>query len=47
VVHNITYKYETSEIMGMDAVFVHMALTYYCAAHRGKVQGDVDERRTS
>ena len=30
VVHNITYKYETSDIMGMDAVFVHMALTYYC-----------------
>ncbi|MBL7962429.1 MAG: DUF5106 domain-containing protein [Flavobacteriales bacterium] len=30
VVHNITYKYETSEIMGMDAVFVHMAETYYC-----------------
>ena len=23
--HNITYKYETSDIMGMDAVFVHMA----------------------
>ncbi|MCB0794755.1 MAG: DUF5106 domain-containing protein [Flavobacteriales bacterium] len=31
-VHNITYKYETSDIMGMDAVFVHMALTYYCPA---------------
>ncbi|MBL8008962.1 MAG: DUF5106 domain-containing protein [Flavobacteriales bacterium] len=30
VVHGITYKYETSDIMGMDAVFVHMALTYYC-----------------
>jgi hypothetical protein len=29
-VHNITYKYETSDIMGMDAVFVHMAQTYYC-----------------
>ncbi len=29
-VHNITYKYETSDIMGMDAVFVHMANTYYC-----------------
>jgi thiol-disulfide isomerase/thioredoxin len=28
-VHNITYKYETSDIMGMDAVFVHMAQTYY------------------
>lgn len=31
-VHTITHKYETSEIMGMDAVFVHMALTYYCPA---------------
>jgi len=30
VVHGITHKYETSDIMGMDAVFVHMALTYYC-----------------
>ncbi|WKZ67383.1 MAG: DUF5106 domain-containing protein [Flavobacteriales bacterium] len=30
IVHNITHKFETSEIMGMDAVFVHMALTYYC-----------------
>lgn len=29
-VHTITYKYETSDIMGMDAVFVHMAQTYYC-----------------
>lgn len=29
-VHNITHKFETSDIMGMDAVFVHMALTYYC-----------------
>lgn len=30
IVHSITYKYENSDIMGMDAVFVHMALTYYC-----------------
>lgn len=29
-VHQVTYKYETSDIMGMDAVFVHMARTYYC-----------------
>ncbi|MCB0790785.1 MAG: DUF5106 domain-containing protein [Flavobacteriales bacterium] len=29
-VNNISYKYETSDIMGMDAVFVHMAQTYYC-----------------
>nr|MDQ3100434.1 DUF5106 domain-containing protein [Bacteroidota bacterium] len=26
----ITNKYQSSEIMGMDAVFAHMALTYYC-----------------
>lgn len=30
IVHGVTHKYETSDIMGMDAVFVHMALTYYC-----------------
>lgn len=29
-VNAITYKYETSNVMGMDAVFVHMAQTYYC-----------------
>ena len=30
VVHFVTYTYETSDIMGMDAVFVHMAKNYYC-----------------
>ena len=35
-VHTITYKYETSDIMGMDAVFVHMAQTYYCPKDGGK-----------
>lgn len=30
LVHTTTHKYETSDIMGMDAVFVHMALEYYC-----------------
>lgn len=29
VVYWITYNYETSQIMGMDAVFVHMAEKYY------------------
>lgn len=29
VVYWITYTYETSQIMGMDAVFVHMAEKYY------------------
>ena len=36
VVHGITYKYETSDIMGMDAVFVHMAQTYYCPKGGGE-----------
>ncbi len=30
MVNAITHKYETSDIMGMDAVFVHMGQTYYC-----------------
>ncbi len=30
VVHHITNKYETSQIMGMDKVFYFMAKTYYC-----------------
>ncbi len=28
--HHITYKYESSKIMGMDKVFWHMAVSYYC-----------------
>lgn len=32
VVHTWTHTYETSDIMGMDAVFVHMAQNYYCPA---------------
>lgn len=39
-VNAITYKYETSDIMGMDAVFVHMAQTYYCSS--GGKPGRVD-----
>ncbi len=35
-VNAITYKYESSDIMGMDAVFVHMAQTYYCPPERTK-----------
>lgn len=31
VVHTITTKYEDSQIMGMDAVLVHMGQTYYCS----------------
>jgi thiol-disulfide isomerase/thioredoxin len=35
MVHTVTHKYETSDIMGMDAVFAHMALTYYCPGKNG------------
>ena len=35
-VHFITYNYETSKIMGMDAVFVCMAQSYYCPADNSK-----------
>ena len=40
MVNSVTHKYETSDIMGMDGVFVHMALTYYCAD--GDKPGRVD-----
>jgi thiol-disulfide isomerase/thioredoxin len=33
VLHHITYKYETSQIMGFDKVFVAMAIKYYCPGH--------------
>lgn len=36
VVHYITYNYETSKIMGMDAVFECMAHTYYCPMDSSK-----------
>ena len=39
-VNGITYKYETSDIMGMDAVFVHMAQTYYCPSDGSKSRVD-------
>lgn len=40
MVNAITNKYETSDIMGMDAIFVHMALTYYCP--NGSTPGRAD-----
>jgi len=40
MVNSITHKYETSDIMGMDGVFVHMGATYYCPA--GDQPGKVD-----
>lgn len=36
IVHFVTNKYERSDLMGMDAVFVHMADTYYCPANDTK-----------
>ena len=38
VVHTLTYKYETSKIMGMDAVFVGIALKYYCRGTDGQTK---------
>jgi thiol-disulfide isomerase/thioredoxin len=38
VVHTLTYKYETSKIMGMDAVFVGIALRYYCRGSNGQTK---------
>jgi len=35
VVHFVTYTFETSDIMGLDAVFVHMGLNYYCPDENG------------
>jgi peroxiredoxin len=42
VVHHITYTFETSKVMGMDRVFVHMALNYY---DNGKAHWLSDEKR--
>ena len=38
-VHHLTYKYETSNIMGMDGVFVCMAQEYYCPVDNSKAFG--------
>jgi len=35
VVNHISYSYETSNIMGMDEVFVRMALKYFCKDKNG------------
>jgi thiol-disulfide isomerase/thioredoxin len=34
IVHFVTYKYETSKIMGHDKVFVAMAQKYYCPGYK-------------
>ena len=43
-VHFITYNFETSKIMGMDAVFVCMAKNYYCPADKSKAFWLTDEK---
>ncbi len=43
-VNAITYKYESSDIMGMDAVFVHMAQTYYCPPKQTKATWMTEEK---
>ena len=43
VVHHVTYTYETSDIMGMDAVFVHGPDLLLPEARRQE-QGLVDDR---
>lgn len=40
ITHFVTHKYETSEIMGMDAVFAHMGLKYYCPDVNGNSRVD-------
>jgi peroxiredoxin len=40
IAHHITYTYETSKIMGMDKVFVHQALSYYCPDPKGNIRAD-------
>lgn len=34
ILHFVTYKYETSKIMGHDKVFVEMAMRYYCPGYK-------------
>jgi thiol-disulfide isomerase/thioredoxin len=46
IVHFVTNKYEKSEIMGMDAIFVHMADTYYCPKENTKAFWMSDENLT-
>lgn len=41
--HHITYKYETSKIMGMDKVFWHMGVNYYCPIDETKAFWMSDE----
>lgn len=43
IVHHVTNKYERSEIMGMDRIFVHMADTYYCPKENSRAFWMSDE----
>lgn len=47
LVQYITYEYETSTIMGFDAVFVHMAETYYMQDRTPWVNPTVKENITN
>lgn len=44
LVRTLTYRYETSEIMGMDAVFVHMGKNYYAKGKCPWASKDVLEK---
>ena len=46
IVHYVTNKYEQSQIMGMDKVFVFMADTYYCPKETTKAFWMSDESLT-
>ena len=46
IVHFVTNKYERSDLMGMDRVFVHMADTYYCPAEKTRAFWMSDENLT-
>lgn len=40
ITHFVTHYYETSEVMGMDAVMAHMGLNYYCPDASGNTRVD-------
>jgi len=46
IVHFVTNKYERSELMGMDKIFVHMADTYYCPPSKTRAYWMSDENLT-
>ncbi len=46
IVHFVTNKYERSDIMGMDRIFVHMADTYYCPKEHSRAFWMNDENLT-